>query len=348
MCLETLSLWVWSSACVQPTFSPHSPGDPPWALSCCHRVCWHCIAEYVQLSQSLWSLRSQSNVNRYIFAEMGITHLVYGEGQGNGCEAQRIYQERYPQPQLPHHTPFASMDRRLREYGSLQINKRTGGLPRTVRTLDLEEAVLGSALQQYMHRRAQPTDPSEHCVASSKGTKTLPLSSAESASIDCKRLSTSLRLLSVVHQSNCRRSPFRRQCVGCRWGHIHTRRDFFNCHNMHMWKPETPHAMSVRAHQQPSSLNVWCGLLNDFLIGPHVLPNRLTQEAYLDFWSTPCHSCWWRFLSGYARACGTCMMEPLPTSISRCAIIWTMHTQGGRLAVVVQWRGRHGHQTSIH
>jgi hypothetical protein len=29
MCPETLPLWVWSSACVQPTFSPHSSGDRP-------------------------------------------------------------------------------------------------------------------------------------------------------------------------------------------------------------------------------------------------------------------------------------------------------------------------------
>jgi hypothetical protein len=28
---------------------------------------------------------------------------------------------------------------------------------------------------------------------------------------------------------------------------------------------------------------VWCGLLDDFLIGPHVLPNHLMGDAYLDF-----------------------------------------------------------------
>jgi hypothetical protein len=65
---------------------------------------------------------------------------VYGEAQVNGREAQIIYQERYPQRQLPHHTTFASIDRRLREYCSLEINKRTAGRPRTVRTPDLGEA----------------------------------------------------------------------------------------------------------------------------------------------------------------------------------------------------------------
>jgi hypothetical protein len=57
----------------------------------------------------------------------------------------------------------------------------------------------------------------------------------------------------------------------------------FNSHNMHMWKQENPHVTSIRAHELRFSLNVWCGLLDDFLIGPHVLPNRLMGEAYLDF-----------------------------------------------------------------
>jgi hypothetical protein len=34
------------------------------------------------------------------------------------------------------------MDRRLQEYGSLEINKHMAGCPRTVQTPDLEEAVL--------------------------------------------------------------------------------------------------------------------------------------------------------------------------------------------------------------
>jgi hypothetical protein len=42
-----------------------------------------------------------------------------------------------------HTTPHShrSIDRRLREYGSLETNKRTAARPRTVRTPDLEETV---------------------------------------------------------------------------------------------------------------------------------------------------------------------------------------------------------------
>jgi hypothetical protein len=140
MCPETLPLRARSSACVQPTFSPHSSSDPPWAISWCHRVCWHCNAEYLQLLQRSWSVRSQSNMNRYTFAELHDMNPIYCKAWGNGREAQRIIQERYPQQQFPHQTTFSSIDRRL-EYCSFEINKRTVGSPRTVRTPYLEETV---------------------------------------------------------------------------------------------------------------------------------------------------------------------------------------------------------------
>jgi hypothetical protein len=79
-------------------------------------------------------------MNRYIFAELSDMHLAYGDARGNGRESRRIYQERYPR-QLPHHTTFTSIDRRLRD-GSLEINRSTAVRPKTVRTSALEEAVL--------------------------------------------------------------------------------------------------------------------------------------------------------------------------------------------------------------
>jgi transposase len=253
-------------------------------------------------------------------------HLVYGEARGNDREAQRIYQERYPQLQLSHHTTFASIDRRLREYGSLEINKLTARSPRTVRTPDLEEAVL---------------DTIEEKPSSSTRTIALDLQIHHST---VWRVLKEEKLypfhLQKVQALTAEDYP--RGSAFCRWyinqtvvnphfaGSVlvadeatFTQDGIFNCHNMHMWKQEN-RATSVRAHQQRFSLNVWCGLLHDFVFGPNVLPNRLTGEATLIFWSTPCHSCWRRFLSGSARACGTCMMEPPPTSVSRCAIIRTM------------------------
>lgn len=46
--------------------------------------------------------------------------LVYGAANCNGREAQRLYQERYPNRRLPSHQTFATTYRRLRETGNLR------------------------------------------------------------------------------------------------------------------------------------------------------------------------------------------------------------------------------------
>ena len=54
-----------------------------------------------------------------------------------------------------------------------------------------------------------------------------------------------------------------------------TREGIFNTQNSHVWAEENPHAASVHCHQQRFLVNVWAGIVNDFLIGPYLLPRRL-------------------------------------------------------------------------
>ncbi|KAJ4436003.1 hypothetical protein ANN_18627 [Periplaneta americana] len=52
-----------------------------------------------------------------------------------------------------------------------------------------------------------------------------------------------------------------------------------NFHNQHVWAYET-----VPSHHQVRfSLNMWAGIIGDRLVGPHVLVNRLTGQAYTNF-----------------------------------------------------------------
>jgi hypothetical protein len=62
-----------------------------------------------------------------------------------------------------------------------------------------------------------------------------------------------------------------------------TREGIFNVHNTHLWAQENPHAVREHNFQQEFSLNVWAGILNGRLIGPHILPPRLNSEQYLHF-----------------------------------------------------------------
>jgi len=56
-----------------------------------------------------------------------------------------------------------------------------------------------------------------------------------------------------------------------------------NTHNSHVWADENPHATFESNFQQLFSVNVWCAVLDDQVIGPFILEGRLTGEAYLRF-----------------------------------------------------------------
>ena len=56
-----------------------------------------------------------------------------------------------------------------------------------------------------------------------------------------------------------------------------------NTHNSHVWADENPHATVESNFQLRFSVNVWCAVLDDQLIGPLILEGRLTGEAYLRF-----------------------------------------------------------------
>lgn len=62
------------------------------------------------------------------------------------------------------------------------------------------------------------------------------------------------------------------------------RRDgVINSHNVHSWNDENPHIIIQTHHQRQFQINVWAGIIGNYLIGPFVLENRLNGENYLRF-----------------------------------------------------------------
>ncbi|KAJ4437518.1 hypothetical protein ANN_17663 [Periplaneta americana] len=60
-----------------------------------------------------------------------------------------------------------------------------------------------------------------------------------------------------------------------------------NFHNQHVWAYENPRATVPSHHQVWFSLNMWASIIGDRLVGPHVLVNRLTGQAYTNFLEKP-------------------------------------------------------------
>ncbi|EZA62845.1 hypothetical protein X777_01160 [Ooceraea biroi] len=62
-----------------------------------------------------------------------------------------------------------------------------------------------------------------------------------------------------------------------------TQDGIINLHNDHHWAEDNPHDIVQSKHQQQLSINMWAGIIGDNLIGPFVLPARLTGELYCNF-----------------------------------------------------------------
>ena len=55
-----------------------------------------------------------------------------------------------------------------------------------------------------------------------------------------------------------------------------TRDGINNLRNVHTWSHDNPHETSVTNFQRRFSVNVWCSVLGNKLIGPFVFDNNLT------------------------------------------------------------------------
>ncbi|EZA48045.1 hypothetical protein X777_14421, partial [Ooceraea biroi] len=56
-----------------------------------------------------------------------------------------------------------------------------------------------------------------------------------------------------------------------------------NRHNCHYWSVANPHWYRRIDFQHQWRLNVWCGIVNGYLIGPYFIEETLNSEVYLHF-----------------------------------------------------------------
>ena len=59
-----------------------------------------------------------------------------------------------------------------------------------------------------------------------------------------------------------------------------TRNVINNTRNSHRWSHENPHGTVETNFQRHFSINVWCIVIDDILIGPIILDNRMTGQNY--------------------------------------------------------------------
>jgi hypothetical protein len=62
-----------------------------------------------------------------------------------------------------------------------------------------------------------------------------------------------------------------------------TRNGILNTRNQHTWADENRHSFQETRFQKQFAINVWAGIIGDFLLGPYELPPRLSGASYLQF-----------------------------------------------------------------
>lgn len=225
-------------------------------------------------------------MNRYTNEEKADMVFMYGAANGNATNARRLYADRFPNRLTPDTRLFERLFRELRETGSFVSLRTDAGRPRSVRILDQEEAIL----------RHVANNPSTS-VRAVAGRVAASTATVHRVIADEELYPYHLQRVQALAPAD-----YGPRVEYCQWflqkmitqqdlpalvlftdEAMFTQEGIFNSHNTHYWAHENPHRTRPHAYQTRFSVNVWAGLLGEHLIGPYLIPDRLTGNTYLNF-----------------------------------------------------------------
>lgn len=207
---------------------------------------------------------------------------IYFKSNRNSVEALLRYTREYPERSQPHRTLFGKLERNLREYGC--FNKPR---PKTrPSNTQLEETILG-----YVNYN--PNVSSRELSAQFNSNR----KTVRKIIKKYKYRPYKGHLCQALYPNDqIRRLTF------CRWFQNKIRHDdnftrkimwtdescftnngIFNRNNFHYYADHNPYVIRETRHQVRFSLNVWCGIIGNRLIGPYIFDGNLTGERYLNF-----------------------------------------------------------------
>ncbi|KAJ4440078.1 hypothetical protein ANN_08211 [Periplaneta americana] len=191
----------------------------------------------------------------YSIQELAEIHFMYGNADGNAALARRLHQERYPQRQCPDRKTFVRLHYRLCEYGKFNSPGSGRGRPRST-TPEVQEEILEAVNMTPFINTRRALSPADYPAR--------------------------VRFCQWLLQQ-CGVNPNFPTLVLFTDEAQFTGDGITNFHNQHVWTYENPRATVPSHHQVRFSLNMWAGIIGDRLVGPHVLVNRLTGQAYTNF-----------------------------------------------------------------
>lgn len=191
----------------------------------------------------------------FLFSEYADMYLILGECHKNFNAAVRLYAERYPARRHPVRSVLVRLDRRLRETGSVAANNVDRGRPRTRRTPEFEEEVLqmvdddpGSSTRK-IGRLVEVNHTTVHQILADEHL--YPYHMTKVQALHPEDYNNRILYCEWLLEKQRIDNNFAEKVL---WTDeaIFTRDGVFNCHNLHEWAVENPHAAF-----QLSTWNIW-------------------------------------------------------------------------------------------
>ncbi|XP_066253696.1 uncharacterized protein, partial [Euwallacea similis] len=221
----------------------------------------------------------------YTNQEMANMVFVYGLADGKCLAARRIYMERFPNHQAPNHQTFKNLFQRLCDTGSL-LKTPGGGKPITRRTPEVEEEILRRIEENpgTSTRKIVAVLNISHKVVWTvlKEQQLYPYHIQRVQALLPQDYPPRIQFSQLILQKVALDPQFLSRVLFTDEATF-SRSAIINFHNNHIWADENPHSIVDERFQHQFSLNVWAGIVGDYLIGPYFLPHHLNGETYLYF-----------------------------------------------------------------
>lgn len=208
--------------------------------------------------------------------------LIYGECGRNARQAAIIYSQRFPNVRKPNAMTFLRLIDRVGRTGSVQRKPKTDRNPPTINE-DMEIDILAMF---HVDPHTSTREVADICnVSHSSVVKVLKkhkyhdykcslLQALYEGDEGCRLNFADAMLQKCDDNDNFLANVF--------WSDesLFTRQGVFNRRNYHYWASANPHWYRPHHHQIRWTVNVWCGICGDTVIGPVFIDGALDQHKY--------------------------------------------------------------------
>lgn len=205
---------------------------------------------------------------------------IYFQCRRNGEEALRQYRQRFPNRPQFHRTYFRRLAQNLGEFGSFTRPRQNLGDDQSqVVVLAFFRANPRASIRDAVRQCGYSFGKIQKILKANKfkDFKILPVHHMKPE--DANRRLTFCRWLLDSYNNN---NEFLSKILFTDESQF-TNCGVFNRKNEHHWDDENPHDFSQVKPQTKFSINVWCGILGNQVIGPFFFNGTLNSRRYLDF-----------------------------------------------------------------